>query len=86
MRISDRLLKQYLKHYFNRDHLRGMLDLLPALSDPERAERETLNGIIENTRNFLQQARQHQVQHYIRTAHTIREDMLAKIEAHCRLS
>ncbi|MEK3836023.1 MULTISPECIES: hypothetical protein [unclassified Paenibacillus] len=80
---EDELIR---RDYFNRDHLRGMLDLFPTLSDPERAKRETLEGIIENTRRSLQRARQHHVQHYIRNAQTTKEEMLAKIETHFGLN
>lgn len=80
---EDELIR---RDYFNRDHLRGMLDLFPTLSDPERTKRETLEGIIENTRRSLQLARQHHVQHYIRNAQTTKEEMLAKIETHFGLN
>lgn len=70
------------RDYFNRDHVRGMLDLFPALSDPERAKRETMDGIIANSRKSLQQARQQHVQYYIRNAQTTTEEMLARIETH----
>nr|WP_254075480.1 hypothetical protein [Paenibacillus tritici] len=80
---EDELIR---RDYFNRDHLRGMLDLFPTLSDPERAKRETLDGIIANTRKSLQQARQQHVQYYIRNARTTKEEMLTKIEAHFGLA
>ncbi|KAI7253996.1 hypothetical protein KC345_g11300, partial [Hortaea werneckii] len=43
---EDELIR---RDYFDRDHLRGMLDLFPTLSDPERARRETLDGIVAIT-------------------------------------
>lgn len=80
---EDELIR---RDYFNRDHVRGMLDLFPTLSDPERAKRETLDGIIANTRKSLQQARQQHVPYYIRNARTTKEEMLTKIEAHFGLA
>lgn len=68
--------------YLDRDHLRGMERLFPTLSDPQRARSETLDIVVQASNHYLQQAKQHNVQCFRRTAATTKEDMLGRLERH----
>lgn len=72
--------------YFNRGHLRGMENLFPTLSDPERAKTETLETVIRGSNHYLQQARQQDVKWFMRNGETRKDLMLARIEKHFGLS
>ncbi|SMF88861.1 hypothetical protein SAMN05661091_4435 [Paenibacillus uliginis N3/975] len=72
--------------YFKRDHVKGMEDIFPTLSEPERAKTETLNNIVKTSNHYLLQAKQHGVQYFIRNTSTTKEEMLSKIEKHFGLA
>ena len=68
--------------YLNRDHLRGMGDIFPKLSEPERARRATLENAVRASNHYLRQVQRHQVQYFVRDSLTTKEDMLVRIEQH----
>lgn len=72
--------------YLDRDHLRGMEDLFPTLSDPQRARDETLNTVIKASNHYLQQAEQYQLKWFKRTSQSNKDQMLSAIEKHFGLS
>lgn len=79
---DDRIRSQYL----DRDHLRGMEDLFPQLSEPERARHETLENVVRASNYYLNQVQRHNVQYFVRDSSTTKEDMLGRIERHFHLS
>lgn len=71
--------------YLERDHLKGMEELFPTLSDPGRARKDTLDTVVKASLHYLQQARKHQVSYFIRSATSHKEEMLSHIEKHFQL-
>jgi gluconate kinase len=72
--------------YFEREHVEGMESIFLTLSDPQLARSETLNSVIKSSNYYLQQAKQNDVQYFIRDALTTKEEVLSKIEKHFQLT
>ena len=68
--------------YLDRDHLRGMEDVFPNLSDPQRARDETLNTVVRASNHYLQQAEQYQLKWFMRTSQSNKDQMLLEVEKH----
>ncbi|WP_338588197.1 hypothetical protein V6669_22740 [Paenibacillus sp. Y5S-9] len=68
--------------YLDRDHLRGMEDVFPSLSDPQRAREETLNTVVKASNHYLQQAEQYQIKWFMRTSQSNKDQMLLEVEKH----
>lgn len=68
--------------YFARDHLNGMESIFPTLTEPRRAREDTLDIVVNGSNHYLQQAKRHNVQYFIRNNETRKDEMLANIERH----
>lgn len=68
--------------YLDRDHLRGMEDVFPNLSDPQRVRDETLNTVVRASNHYLQQAEQYQLKWFMRTSQSNKDQMLLEVEKH----
>ncbi|WP_309119683.1 hypothetical protein [Paenibacillus sp.] len=68
--------------YLTREHVSGMEQLFPTLSDPQRARNETLDTVAKGSNHSFLKVKQQGVQYFVREASTTKEEVLSCIEKH----